>query len=99
MSDRRPGADARTLLYAAGMTFLGNLLFPRLAYRLRWPTRLRGWALLAYIAWNTALLFWFRQWAVPALGRYLAEADTARQALRDELGREPTDEEVLRRLA
>jgi hypothetical protein len=31
---------------------IGTAIFPRLAYRLRWPTRLRGWRLAGYIAHN-----------------------------------------------
>ena len=54
--------------------FVGNALFPRLAYWLRWPTRARGRLLLAYIAWNAALLFWLRQSFLPALADAFGKA-------------------------
>ena len=37
--------------------FAGIALFPRLSYRLRWPTRLNGPRLAAYIAMNTLISF------------------------------------------
>jgi hypothetical protein len=83
--------------------FVGTALFPRLAYWVRWPTRARGRLLLAYIAWNTALLFWLRQWFLPALadafGKAAEDLEAAREQLRAELGREPTRDEVGDRLA
>jgi hypothetical protein len=74
--------------------FLGNAAFPRLAYRLRWPTRLRGRGLVAYVGFKTLEGFWLRQWLMPMLKRTLQ----LRQRLADELGREPTADEIRARL-
>ena len=56
-----------------------------------------------FIAWNAALLFWLRQWFLPALadafGKAGEDLDAAREQLRAELGREPTRDEVGDRLA
>jgi hypothetical protein len=97
------GPGAREVLIQAGLTFAFNAAFPRVAYWLRWPTRLRGGPLLAYVAWNSALLFSFRQWVVPFLVDIFREAaadtDVATAELRVELGREPTRDEVGVRLA
>ena len=74
-----------------------------MTYALRWPTRARGRLLVAYIAWNAALLFWLRQSFLPALadafGKAAEDLDAAREQLRAELGREPTRDEVGDRLA
>jgi hypothetical protein len=86
------------LTYAA-CAFVGDALFPRLAYRLRWPTRARGTLLLAYIAWNTALGFWFRHRLAPIFREAAKDQQVATQQLRAELGREPTREELGERLA
>jgi hypothetical protein len=79
------------------MTFVVNAAFPRLAYRLRWPTRLGPRALVAYIAVTAAFLFALRVWVVPWLGR-LGEA-RVRAELTERLGREPTGEELAARVA
>jgi hypothetical protein len=97
------GPGAREVLIQAGFTFAVNALLPRVGYWLRWPTRLRGGPLLAYVAWNVAVLFSFRQWVVPFLSDILGQAaddlEAARQELRVELGREPTRDEVGERVA
>jgi hypothetical protein len=73
----------------AALRFVGNAAFPRLAYRLRWETRLaRGVALdalLRAVASVAFLRFALRQ------ARRQAEA---RELLRERLGRDPTDEEL-----
>ena len=91
------------MLIQAGFTFALNAAFPRVGYWLRWPTRLRGIPFLAYVAWNTAGVFAFRQWAVPFLSDMFGEAardwEAATEELRVELGREPTRDEVGTRMA
>jgi hypothetical protein len=75
-------------------TFVGNAVFPRLAWRLRWWTRsTRGIAL--YIAFNTLFLFAVRQFVIPrvrAWGR--AWEDRQRALLTERLGRAPTHDEL-----
>jgi hypothetical protein len=101
------GPGAREVLIQAGFTFAVHAAFPRVGYWLRWPTRLRGRPLLAYVvayvAWNIAVVFAFRQWVVPFLGAMFRQAaddlEAARQELRVELGREPTRDEVGDRIA
>ena len=84
----------RTELEWALVAFVGTALFPRLAHRLRWPSRLRGRWLLAYIASNTLLGFAFRQFVFPRIRSGIAAVDD----LRAELGREPTTDEIARAL-
>lgn len=87
------------MLIQAGLTFAVNAAFPRVAYWLRWPTRLRGGPLLAYVAWNIPVVFSFRQWVVPIFREAAAEMDAATEELRVELGREPIKDEVGERIA
>ncbi len=72
--------------------------FPRLAYRLRWPTRLRPRGVVAYVAFNTLVGFALRVWAVPFLKRMADERAQAEQELRQQLGREPTEDELFAHL-
>jgi hypothetical protein len=92
------GPHVRAALKFAGWSFVGNALFPRVAYRLRWPTRLRGRHLLLYVAFNAAFSFYARQWLA---ARFLTpgSAERVKQQLRSELGRNPTEREVRDRLA
>jgi hypothetical protein len=90
--------DARELALGAAVTVAGNVAFPRLAHRLRWPARLGPRGLAAYVAWNTAVGFALRTWAGPAVRRAVEEHRRVERELRDELGREPTPDEVLARL-
>ena len=78
----------------AAVRFAGVALFPRLAYWLRWPTRLGPRGLLAYTAFNTALIFAVHTWLIPALRAYSEDMEQAKARLRDELGREPTGDEL-----
>jgi hypothetical protein len=91
--------SARDVLAQAALSLVGNALLPRLSYRLRWPTRLRRRRLLLYIAWNTAFLFWVRQWVAPMLRRAGERIEGVKAQLRWELGREPTENELRDRLA
>ena len=58
---------------------------------------------VAYVAWNIAVVFAFRQWVVPFLGDVFGQAaedlEAARAQLRVELGRDPTRDEVGERMA
>lgn len=78
--------------------FVGTAAFPRLAYWLRWPTRLGPRGFIAYVACNTLLLFAIRTWVIPFFKRMAEERERAEQELREQLGREPTDDEVLAHL-
>jgi hypothetical protein len=86
--------SARDFLAQAALTFVGNALFPRLSYRLRWPTRLRGRRLLLYAAGSTAVGFWLREWMVPMAREAAEKVEGVKQQLRWELGREPTGNEL-----
>jgi hypothetical protein len=87
-------ADVHTALKLAAQSFAGNALFPRLAYRLRWPTRLRGRRLVRYIVFNAAFLFCAREWLAPRLRSAAANVESVKRQLRWELGREPTEREI-----
>ena len=78
----------------AAWTFFGVAAFPRLAHRLRWPTRLGPFGLLVYIGFTTGFLLALRTWAVPLLERFVERREQAKDELRKQLGREPTDGEV-----
>jgi hypothetical protein len=84
-------AEWRQVLEQRAAAFVGTVLFPRFAYWLRWPTRLGPRGLIAYIAFNTAVLFAVRVWLIPRMKRWAAERDRVVQELREKLGREPTE--------
>ena len=65
------------------MTFVGNAAFPRLAYRLRWHTRLGPGGLLAYVAFNTAVVFALRTWVAGFFGRIAEERKRAKEQVRE----------------
>jgi hypothetical protein len=83
----------RDALHRAAWTFVGAAAFPRLAHRLRWPTRLGPRGLLLYVAFNTALGLAVRRWAVPYFEGVGLRGQQAMDDLRERLGREPTAEE------
>jgi hypothetical protein len=89
----------RHALHQSAMVFVGNAAFPRLAYWLRWPTRLGRRGLVAYIAFNTAALFALRIWVLPRLRRQAEAVERARTELTERLGREPTNDEIVEHLA
>jgi hypothetical protein len=82
--------------YAIG--FVGTAAFPRLSHRLRWPTRLGPRGLIAYIAFNTLLRFAIGRWLMPFFKRMADERDRAEQELREQLAREPAEDEILAHL-
>jgi hypothetical protein len=69
--------------------------FPRLAYRLQWRTDRRPRAVVAHLAFNTAIGFGLHTWVLPYLRRMAHLRAQAEEALRQQLGRQPTDEELL----
>jgi hypothetical protein len=79
----------------AAWTFVGVAAFPNLAHRLRWPTRLGPRGLLLYIAFNAALGLAVRTWVVPFFEQLREQREQAKDDLHRQLGREPTDEELL----
>ena len=85
----------RTVLQQRAIAFVGTAAFPRLAYWLRWPTRLGPRGLVAYAAFNALLLFAIRTWLMPYFKRMAEAREHAEQELREQLGREPTEDEVL----
>ena len=82
-------------LFAAWI--VGAAVFPRLAYWARWPTRLGVRGTIAYIAFNALLLFAVREF-VRYARRLEGEAAEATEELRRELGREPSERELIERL-
>lgn len=88
----------REALGYGALAFVVLAAFPRMAYRLRWPTRL-GWrGTVGYIAMNTILGFALRTWALPYFKKMADERARAEQELREQLGREPTEDEVFAHL-
>jgi hypothetical protein len=88
----------RDVLAQSAIVFVGTAAFPRLAYWLRWPTRLGPRGFIAYAASNALLLLAVQIWVVPYFTRMAKVRERAEQELREHLAREPTDEEVLAHL-
>jgi len=88
----------RDVLQQSAIAFIGTAAFPRLAHWLWWPTRLGPRGFIAYAAFNTLLLFAIRTWAIPFFKRMAEERERAEQELREQLGRDPTEDEVLAHL-
>jgi hypothetical protein len=80
----------RPRLMEAGLTFLGNVFFPRLSHGLGWRTRLgpRGTAIYA-VAWVTFAVAFI--WGASRLARV---QERTWEEVRVHLGREPTPDEV-----
>ena len=77
---------------------VGAALFPRLAYLARRPTRLGLRGRMAYTAFNALLLFAIRQFVLPRLKQIEDERQQAKDQLRQQLGREPTEREIFEEL-
>jgi hypothetical protein len=78
------------VLVGAGLTFLGNLLFPRLSHRMRWRTRLGLRDTLLVLAAQLALAVLVIRWAERMAEWQRRTYDEVRR----HLGREPTPLEV-----
>ena len=77
-------------LVDAGLTFAGNLFFPRLSGRLRWRTRLGPGGTLAYVLASAAFAVCF----VWFLSKIAQRQEQIWAEVREHLGREPTSDEV-----
>ena len=86
-----------TITYIVVATVAGAL-FPRLAYLVRWPTRLGVKGRLLLTAWNATWYYVVRFLIVPRFRARAAEWELARTVLREQLGREPTHEEIAQRV-
>lgn len=84
---------ARYVAAEAAWRFAANAAFPHLCHRARWPTRLGPRATAAYVVAMGGLGLVVR--GLPLLAQRRTEAVAA---LREELGREPTEEEIAARL-
>ncbi len=81
--------DSPETFQLAALVFVLGAAFPRLAYRLRWPTRLGPRGTVVYIMLKALEGFWVRQWLLPMIKRAMEEY----QQLEEQLGREPTADE------
>jgi hypothetical protein len=72
------------------LTFAGNVLFPRLSHRLRWRDRLGARGTAIYVVAQVGFIVAFIL-GVSRLGR---AQERIRAEVREQLGREPTPEEV-----
>jgi hypothetical protein len=82
--------------YAVALVVLAA--FPRLGYPRRWRTPLSLRGVVAYIAWRTATGFALQVWALPYLRRTKQKWAQAEEELRQQLGRKPTEDELLAHL-
>lgn len=80
------------------LIFAARAVFPKLAHRLSWSTRLGPRGLVAYIAFNTLFQFCVRQFLMPRFRHMAEKHERARGELRQRLGREPTEQELLEHL-
>jgi hypothetical protein len=86
----------QTILGEQATRFVLIAAFPRLAaWVRRWPTRLRVRGVVLYIAMNTATGFALRAWLVPYVMRKCDQLEQTKAALHRQLGREPTNEELV----
>jgi hypothetical protein len=88
----------RVIVETYALAFVARAAFPKLAYRLSWPTRLGPRGLVVYITFNTLFLFFLRQFVLPKLKQMAEKTERAREELRQRLGREPTEQELLEHL-
>lgn len=88
----------RDILPQSAIAFVGTAALPRVAYWMRWPTRLGPRGFLAYAAVKTLSGFAIRTWLIPFMKRMAAERERAEKELREQLGREPTEDEILAHL-
>jgi hypothetical protein len=72
--------------------------FPRLGYPRRWRTRVSPRGVVAYVAVNTAMGFALQAWVLPYLRRMARKRAHAEEALRQQLGRKPTEDELFAHL-
>ena len=63
--------ESRTVVLAAVVAFVGGALFPRLAHRLRWPTRLGSRGVGIYVLYKWIEIFTVRTWGPPLLKRFI----------------------------
>jgi len=89
------GPARRDVIGASIVAFVGGAVAPRLAYRLRWPSRLGARGLVVYTAAQAAVIFGVRFWLVPRLRQMAATRAVVADRLRARLGREPTEQEVI----
>ena len=73
-------------------------LFPRFLYWARWPTRLGLRGRVAYAAFNALLLFAAREF-VRYARRLEEDWERVAEELRRELGREPSERELIERVS
>jgi hypothetical protein len=92
----RTGREVILQTYA--LSFAARAVFPKLAHRLAWPTRLGPRGLVVYIAFNTLFVFSLHQFLLPKLKQMAEKHARASEELRQRLGREPTQQEVLEHL-
>src|SRR4051794_39166469 len=88
---------ALVLLAMALLSSLGGAFFPRLAYRMRWPSRAGPRGLIAYVILNTAVNYALRYALMDRVRAWSERYEGLRDELRLELGREPTEEEMQKR--
>jgi hypothetical protein len=88
-------ANPREMAAGTAVMFVALAAFPKLA---RWPAGLGRRGMAIYIASNAAFVFAIHTWLIPYFKRMAEQHERAREELRHELGREPSDEELFARL-
>ena len=80
----------RPRLINALLTFVGNALFPRLSHRLRWRDRLGARGTAIYVVAQVGFIAAF----ILGVSRLARAEERIRAEVREQLGREPTPDEV-----
>ena len=93
-----PAQQWRTTLTWYVAIVVGTAAFPRFGAWLRWSVGPHPRGLIAYAAFNTASVFALRVFLLPRLREMVERQDQARDELRERLGREPTERELVERL-
>ncbi|MBA2637290.1 MAG: hypothetical protein H0U79_03540 [Solirubrobacterales bacterium] len=88
------GLRRRDVLAMYAVTFVGVAAFPKLAHRLRWPTRLSPRGRAAYVLCHAAWLFALQTWALPYLKSKAEQYEHDKAQLAERLGRQPGGHEL-----
>lgn len=89
-----PWGDPKTVMLGAAFSWVGNALFPRLAYRSRWHTRLSPRRFTVYVFCTWVEIFAVRTWGPVLVKRLSRRAEAMKAEVARELGHEPTPQEA-----
>jgi hypothetical protein len=89
---------ARLIIETYALIFVARTAFPRLVDRLFFPARFSKRRLAGRLAFNTLFVFAAHKFLLPAFKSMAEHQQAVRGELRTQLGRDPTQEELVERL-